>query len=545
VPLSRVLILLATFLLTAAAHAAEPIALHVRIEPTEAGVTAHFVLDRPVTSFELSYDSADIRDRTWKITTPAIKREGTRITAGGGPFDKFSVDIDAYNEPTNATYPNVFRAGTGIVFYAGYFVGVEPAFATTIEVAPRNGDVVEGLPLPGNVWRVDPAFHRNAAHRYVYVGPDSGISESRYARFVMPDGPAPALIARIRANVDGAVGYYTRKLERPLATKPLIILAANPDSERNGMQGDTTMGPTVGLRLFGKRWSTFDQKSDAFDHFIAHEASHFWNADTYHANQNAPAWIWEGSAEFWALNARVDVMKRLTRKGSSDHIEAALNACVDDLRERPLTGHRSTTTYVCGETLYWLADVAMKRTKKGEDIFSLWRQILRKADANGGIYTAGDIFTLAAPTDTAKNAFALFLAETGGDRWHKLPALLKPLAVDLKSGPPTDETLRRAPIIHLLNLYCEGTRGMWSEERHMKLDTGDRCGPLSGDPEVDSLNGINLYTDTKAAFDSAMAACAANGDLTLTRTGNPTKVVAACKAPLAMPPPNFRIASTP
>jgi hypothetical protein len=532
----------------AATQAGERTNVRVTIDPAGSGAIARFAFDRPVRAFRLSYIADDTRDRTWKITTPGLTRDGTLIAnPDGAAFDAITVEIEARNDRTDAAYPCLFRAGPdGLVFYAGYFTGIEEEFTTTIEVSPADNRVVVGFPLGGTTWQVDAGFHRNTAHRYIYVGPPAYVSESRNARFVLPSDAAPTLRERIRGNVDGAIEFYARKVGRRLPIKPLIILAPNPDSANSGNQGDTTTGPTVALRLFGKRWLTLDPKSDNFDHLIAHEAAHFWNADTFHAAEGSPAWLWEGSAELWALDARIAVMRRLSAKGRRDHIEHALNACVSSLLDRPFTGHRSSATYVCGETLYWLADIAAKKRSKGrENIFTLWRQIFDKAESNGGIYTASEVFEHAAPTAEAKAAFAVFLDDEGYERWQTLPARLKLFGANVIAQPPTDETVRRTMIVHLLDLYCEGTRGMWQEDDHMKLDTGDHCGPLSGDPEIDTLNGHNLYSDLRAAHAALNDACKQNTGVTLTRTGKSDKLVAACAKPLPPSPPNFRIIATP
>jgi hypothetical protein len=338
------------------ACAADRIGVHVTIEPTATGVLARFTFERPVPSFRLSYVSDDIRDRTWKFTTPDFTRKGTLITkADGESFDAFTVEVQTSTNRRMQSTPTYF-ALVRLAFYAGYFVGIDAAFETTIEVRPPSGHIVEGLPLGGNIWRVDAPFHRNAGDRYVYVGPASQLIKGRHAHFVFPANVPQALTARIRANVDGSLAFYARKLARPLHGKPLIIVAPNLESEASNNQGSATSGPMVVLRLLGKRWQTFDEKSDTFDHFIAHEAAHFWNSNTFRAAEGSPAWIWEGGAEIWALTARVAVMKRLSPKGRRDHIENALNNCAKALVDEPLVGHRSNATYVCGETLYWLAD---------------------------------------------------------------------------------------------------------------------------------------------------------------------------------------------
>jgi len=530
------------------ALAGERTRVRVVIDPTSDGAIAHFTFAHPVQTFALAYESDEIRNLTWKITTPGVTRNGSLVTAQDGTaFDAFDVDVQTWNESTDATYPCLFHVGEkGLAFYAGYFIGTQAEFETTIEVTPAVDRIVEGFPLGGNVWRVDTVLHGNAGHRYVYIGARGDVVESRVARLVLPPGPAPAMIERIRANVDGMLGFYRRKFARPLQTKPLILMAANPKAQGSVFQGDVTNGPAVALRIFGDRWQTFDSKSDITDHFIAHEGAHFWNSGTSRAAKGSPAWLWEGSAELMALEARVAVTGRLTADGRRDHIEHALNDCVSRLLARALTANRSSATYVCGETLFWLADAAEKTRSRGRsDVFAIWRRILDRAESNGGAYTVNDVLGFAAPSAETKKAFGLFLADQGYDRWHDLPDLVKPLGIELQAGPPTDATLRAAMIFHILDLHCTGTRGMWHEDKYLKLDTGDRCGPLSGDPEVDALNGHNLYTDLQAAHAATTAACAQNADITLTRTGKPHKVTAPCTKPLPPLPPNFRILATP
>ncbi len=535
--------------LAAPAVANERTKVKVVIDPTADGATVRFTFDRPVGSFRLNYPEEGIRDRSWRIATPGITRDNSLLTAADGTsFDTIAIDVQAWNERTEAVYPCLFRVGAhGLAFYADYFVGVATEFETTLEVAEAPDRIVEGFPRAGKTWRIDDTAHGDGGHRYVYIGKRGDVVESAVARFVLPRGPAPNLLKLVRENVDGVMKFYRRNFARELRTKPLILLAANPAASPAGLQGDVTGGPAVALRLFGDHWTTAPEpQSNIIDHFIAHEAAHFWNSGISHAPENAPAWLWEGSAEVMALAARVAVTGRLTPAGRRDHIEQALNACVNHLLAEPLETRRSNASYFCGETLFWLADAAEKtRTKRGGDIFAIWRRILDAAESNGGIYTPERVFAEAAPTDDIKHAFDLFLGRQGTERWSELPALARPLGIVLVAGVPDDETLRRQTMWHLLNLHCTGTRGMWVEDDHLKLDTGDRCGPLSGDPEVDTLNGFSLYTNLPAARAAAEEACRTNGDVTLTRTGKPDKVTAACTKPLPPAPPKFRIVATP
>ncbi|NJM50597.1 MAG: hypothetical protein HC843_06725 [Sphingomonadales bacterium] len=213
-----------------------------------------------------------------------------------------------------------------------------------------------------------------------------------------------------------------------------------------------------------------------------------------------------------------------------------------------MTAARSGATYACGETLYWIADSAEKKRSRGRgDIFAIWRRIFDRADSNGGLYTLPDFLTFAATSNDAGRALSLFLSDTGGERWQTLPDVLKPLGIELTREPtPHDaNTLRHIAMWHVLNMLCTGTRGMRRETDYLRLDSGDRCGPLSGDPEVDSLNDRNLFTDMPAAYAAAQVACATGGDIVLTRTGKPGAWPVPCTKPLPDAPPRFRILRTP
>lgn len=518
--------------------------VRVVIEPTAEAVVAHYKFDSPLDSFRVAYPSDEIRDTTWKVLTPNVVREGTLFrSTNGRPIAAIDVEVRPWNELTNATYPCLIRVGEhGLAFFANYFIGEPSLFATTIEVEQARDRLVEGLPLGGNVWRVDTVARGEPGKRYIYIGKSGDIVEGTNARFVLPPGVAPKLVERIRTTADSMVKFYTGQFARPLQAKPLFLLAVNSETKGFGVQGEVTNGPAVALRLFGTKWQTFDESADTLDHLIAHETSHLWNASA----ERAPAWMWEGSADLLALDARVAVTNRLSKEGRRKHIESALNDCIGRLLNEPFKGRRSDATYVCGQTVFWLADAAEKRRSNGRsNVFAIWRRILENAEANGGVYGPDYVLAAIAPDEQAKKAISLFLTESGTERWKDLPARVAPLGIKLEAGPASDDVLRTNALFHILNQYCTGSRGMWEQTDYLRLDTGDRCGPLNGDPDVDALNGHNLFTDMPAAYTAATEACATNGDIVLTRTSSTIKVTAACKKPLDPAPPAFRISATP
>jgi hypothetical protein len=540
-------IALIAFVHTPPALPDEPTAVHVLITPNAAGVTARFTLERPVESFLLAYEPDEIRDRTWKLSSPNLTRDGSTITsATGEAFSAFEVDIAALNEPTNAIYPCVFKVGAeGLALYAGYFLAHEPQFTTTLEIAPPDNHVVLGFPRGSNTWRVEAAFHHNAGHRYVYVGAREAVRESTYATFVIPPNALLPLALHIRTNVEAAIRFYAARTGFALPVKPLVIVAANPTVNASQVQGDTTSGPAVALRLFGDTSTKFDRASQSFDHLISHEAAHFWNRDSFHPTMDSPAWLWEGGAEYWSTIARSQIM-RMTAPARREHIERTLNDCIYRLQDGSLGVRRTNATYVCGEVVQWLADLFERRRTRGQrDVFSVWRRVFAKADANGGVYTLEDFIRAATSENAdAKAALSLFLAEKGAERWLRLPSLLAPFGAEIEASPTADETLRKIAVMHVLNQVCgPGSRGMWHAHDHLELDTGDRCGPLSGDPKVDTVNGRSLFTDTPAAYEAIKEACAKGGAVTFSRAGVPGEWTATCAAPLPPAPPSFTIIS--
>jgi hypothetical protein len=218
------------------------------------------------------------------------------------------------------------------------------------------------------------------------------------------------------------------------------------------------------------------------------------------------------------------------------------------LFDSALSGHRSGATYACGEVIYWIADLAEKKRSHGRgDIFSIWRRMFDRADNNGGIYTFHDFLSLTATSEDTGKALAIFLSDRGAERWQTLPTALKPLGAKLETEPPAPEALRHIAMWHVLDMVCtlDQSRGMLLQSDHLRLDTGDHCGPLSGDPEVDSLNGHSLFTAMPAAYAAAQTACVAGGDLIFTRTSKPDKIVVLCNTRLGPAPPTFRVLATP
>ncbi len=427
----------------------------------------------------------------------------------------------------------------GRVIYASYFAGLQSAFDTTITFAASPTDTVLGLPRSGNTLKVDRTGvgGQQAANIYVYLGPKSQVKQTALATYVIEPNAPKWLQAEIENLAAPSLAFYRSKIGLDLSRKPLIMTTFVP-GKTGALVADVTDGPNVAFRFLGDQWSKEDKGALAkVRHTAMHEYAHFWNSHRFRPDGNPTSrWLHEGAAEYWTRLAEAN----LEGRRDSDHVEAALNECADRLSVTPLGMTRSNIAYPCGETIQWIADLG--RQKEGKDYFGLWREMFVRADANGGTYTPAIFRELAGRDKPAvEDAIALIVDRGGIDRWNGLPALVARLGATLETKPPTDEAWRNATVMHVLNGVCTGSRGFWTEDGWLKLDTGDRCGPLNGDPEVDSANGRHLFTDAKAAFEAVESACKTNGDVTFSRANVSQTWTVKCNRPLSQPPPQFAI----
>jgi hypothetical protein len=538
----RIAVLIALFCSLAGietARADERIKLNVRVSHAPEGVAARFEIERDVSNLRLEYRS-ELAEGTWSISTPGLTYKNGEIS-GDAPFRAFDVVVAARNDLSGPFYPCVVKIGdSGRIVYASYFAGQQATFDTTITFAAQEGAAVVGLPRGGQTLRVErtAVADDQAASIYVYMGSLASVREMPLATFVA-DPTAPVWIQEQIENLAGpSLAFYRRSTGISLRRKPLIMTTFTP-GRSGAFQADVTEGPNVAFRIFGDQWLTKSDRAMAdVRHTARHEYAHFWNSHAFRSSDNERArWLHEGGAEYWARVAEAD---HDHRDRLSRNVESALNRCAQLLDATPLSQARDNEAYPCGETIHWVADLGQRQN--GKDHFALWRELFKRADANGGSYSAAMFRDLAEQSAPAvRSAISIILDHDGTGRWHELPVILGKLGAKVETLPPTPEQFRNAAVMQVLKPLCEGSYGFWTEDSWLKLDTGDRCGPFSGDQEVDSVNGYNLFKEPKAAFEAVEAACKTNGDVAFSRTGVERTWTAKCARPLHHAPPNFRI----
>ena len=98
---------------------------------------------------------------------------------------------------------------------------------------------------------------------------------------------------------------------------------------------------------------------------------------------------------------------------------------------------------------------------------------------------------------------------------------------------PGPNDLRVAALFHVAAANCQGAYGFYDEPGALKLD-GDRCGPLSGGPVIDAVEGFDPQQDSAAMFEAVQKRCAETLPVRY-RTREGAVLEAACDAPLETP----------
>lgn len=482
--------------------------VEARVERTADGVLVRYRLPAPVRSF--TFDDKDvIRDR-WRVETQGLALADGVVT-GDAPFSSFDLRITPDAAEVDRIYMGLSRAGEGYVVYG-------PALrARGQDTRLRFSDAASDVALPAE----------NAIVGYAFVGPADHVGgDERGVIAARPDLPAD-LAQPIRDAFVSSLAFYQARLGLDLSYRPAIVVSTDSPGP-SGFRGDVTDTGVISVRFHGDSWR---HDPDAVAPFIWHEVFHLWNGHgVVTRDGDAAPWLHEGGAEYAALAGAVssDAMSEAQARTA---LAGRLNGCrraigVDDLDQSSLRS--GGAVYDCGTLVQWLADLELRQAGAG-DVFSAWRDVLgagRRNLQNG--YGVAD-FEAALPTESAARSF---LKEPGEGRWRRLQDRMARLGVRFVNAPGPND-LRVAALFHVAAANCQGAYGFYDEPGALKLD-GDRCGPLSGGPVIDAVEGFDPQQDSAAMFEAVQKRCAETLPVRY-RTREGAVLEAACDAPLETP----------
>lgn len=485
----------------------------VEARTTTGGVAVTWHLARPVT--EVTFREADIiRDR-WTIATPGLTME-KGIVRSKRPFDTFQILIAPDAAEIDRVYMGLTKVGTGVILY-GPGVALKDV-ETTLTLRPGAGEMV----LPG----------KRAIEGYAYLGSATAVTQ-KAGGAVVASASVPASLSQLMS--DGffkAQAFYGARLGRALPYEPTLVVTTDSPGP-TVFRGDVTNTGVIATRFSGTSWTKpAPDVLDQLSTFVWHETFHLWNGHgiLLRDGETAP-WLHEGGAEYGALVA-ASTSGAINEDQAKSSVARRLNGCRSALEDRDYDAQKlrsGSAVYDCGVVVQWIADLEMRKASHGRhDIFNLWNAMVARGRSGAGYGVADFRAAL-----TQNSAVKILLDGRGADRWASLEARLSSLGVSLANAPGRGD-YRRAALLHLTTQSCTGATGFYTVPEGVKLDTGDRCGVLSGDPVVARIEDHDPMADAEAMFRAVQARCARATPIRY-RFQDGRTVEAVCSLPLTDP----------
>ncbi len=469
----------------------------VRVRAEPGGVRVRFELAQPASDVAFAQTQVVVRE-AWTVVTPGVSlvEDHIRSSTEVGAFELW---LEPDSEERDRVYPSVTAVGEGFVLYGPALDLVGQPIEAVVESGAGHTVRPDHDPLAG----------------YLYLGPAEDAVGGDGIDLVGAKTVAPWLADLIAREASTSMSHYRRMLEASVPTPTIFVTDDAPGPMV--FHGDVSDNSVIFLRFHGEQWaSSDDAAARGVAKFVRHELFHLWNGDNA---AGTPPWIHEGGAEYAALVSAVQAGV-LSQGEGVERVSGHLTSCRRALGEAPIDelSTKGSGLYDCGVAVHWLADVEARQASGGaRHTFSVWNELLAAGGRHNG-YTESDFRAATGPH------VAAFLDAPDGQRWSVLGAQASSLGFEV-SDRASDDDLRAAVLRHLLSGVCTGGIGWWTRADHVRLDTGQRCGPLSGEPEVVSVQGRALFGEAALAFSAVVERCEAGRAVTVTtRAGSDLEV---------------------
>lgn len=424
-----------------------------------------------------------------QLSAGEVRGEVIAFTA---PTTSFNFEFAIQHQEQDAAYPPSFPIGVeGFAVYAPHF---QPVAESAIVTLVPGHQQAHGGDLAGFLYVASAETVRERDGIVVVADPTS-LSDVRNA--------AETVLGQANAFFNSALGVS-------LQEAPTLIFT-HDEQMTMPLVGDVSAGSVIALRLHGQAWADEPvAASAAVTKIISHEAFHLWNGVLIHPKEGAPPWLHEGGAEYGRI-----VFQSSTQALEQVAVQAELNgyleACRTGLGPKALSGFTdaSRVRYACGVTEQWLADIDIRRATQGRrTVLSIWGELIETAKREGGAYD-DQSFEEAARRQGGTSASLVDILDGGGDQWPRLIDAFQQRGVVIEAGASLRAT-RDSMLVSLLDANCSGVNGFYTEAGFVKLDTEDRCGVLSGNPEVQHVLGFDIFEAPEGAYEALRSHCSSH-----------------------------------
>lgn len=477
------------------------------------GVAVTWRLAEPTT--RVAFLSAAVIRDTWTMTTRGLTLADGAVE-GEAPFQAFEILISPDKAEVDRIYMSLSKAGEGHVLYGPALTLKDMDAELTAQLA--SGEVA----VPTT----------EAVKGYLYLGPEAALMRRDGAAVVTSPSAPPALTTLLRDGFFAAQTFYGARLGDVLPNEPTLIISTDSPGP-TGFRGDVTDTGLISLRFHGDMWaSPPPDVATPLGTFVWHEAFHLWNGNGMKMKDSGSApWLHEGMAEYAALTAAASsgvIGEAQAREALTARMRDCRSVLGDDDYDVERL-RRGQAIYDCGVVVQWLVDLEERQASGGRrDVFDLWKDML-DAGRGGDGYGVPD-FRARLRADTA---VAVLMDGPGAARWTEIEARLMALGVTFEDRPDVGD-YRRAALWHVAGRHCIGSVGFFENQDGVQLDTGKRCGVLSGNPKIAAVEDHDPMAEAEAMFRAVQARCAAAQPIRF-RTVEGAILEAECKVEVVMP----------
>lgn len=394
------------------------------------------------------------------------------------------------------TYPFLVGAEDGVFVYLPHLIPIGFSGDLTILVHWETGPCAKSGKCVSKLTKVWPD---SEAQGYIALGPKNLALQGLYADSSLPGW----LRTQVEHSHQNALSEGARQFGDLGSEKPALAILFDGSVSGVSWRG-WTKSNMLFLSFSGKGWEHDNPElANIVQTFTTHETLHLWNAWRYRASSGGiPAWLTEGFAEYFAI-AAVDSAANASDLNRREQLARRFDGCLKSREEqvsdsKALQGLYGDSAYDCGVTVMWLLDHRLRQSHGSGGVSDLWREVFKR-DSEG--YTLASVREAygAIAGDSSGFDLATSWLINGSDDPGALVEVLRENGVAVARNPRSDSyvgRVRESLIMPLLESVCStGPLGYSTFDAWLVLDTGDRCGVLSENPAVSSIEDKSLFND--------------------------------------------------
>ena len=521
-------------------------------DPAREFIELAYEFEPALHEFSFRYRDGGIRAGSWNPLDQAFVLENDSVRrTDGESFERVRIGLRTDADWYDRVFPALRPMGdSGLVFNTDYLT-LEDVQLEEIRAHVVPGNVIAYSNFTSKVDTVGDSTHLLPVDgwHYVYFGPEELIYAFTGGVIVSDAETSSRLLGLLRAGVEPAVEWFRSFMRLESVDSVHVIATVDEESEDTRWRGDVSNSGELFLRFIGDGWNAGNEDLDRHvESFLYHELVHALTNRSFDVGDDEPEWLWEGLAEYLSLIYKGLYATTPDTFWFQASIRQRTSACIDNLEEEAVgISHpsmlRSSDPYDCGVLVYWLLDGAPYAQGAGDQLRMVWSSVTEKATATNSEYGVADLLAAAGAAGAvhAQQLVELLIQGPSGSDWQDRDRLLSELGVlvTYEHDDAWDDRARSAIVDHMLNLQClPGSKGFWTFEDHIRLDTGNRCGPLSGDPRIDRINGLSIFGGMRAVFDDVEAACRNGESIQFGIFKSPESLTVECTALIRELPPS-------